>query len=95
MAPVDASRLGDAKSPPRESQMAKDELTKPIDGPDAEPPAGDAEDTEGHSLGLLIGLNAMGHATDASVRARSKRVPEEELAPRTKKAPSMRDGKKA
>ena len=75
--------------------MAKDELTTPIDGPDAEPPADDAEDTEGHSLGLLIGLNAMGHATEASARARSKKVPEEELALLTKKWPSMRDEKKA
>jgi len=74
--------------------MAKDELTTPIDGPEAEPPADDAEDTEGHSLGLLIGLNAMGHATEASARARSKKVPEEELAPLTKKWPSMRDEKK-
>ncbi len=73
--------------------MAKDELTKPIDGPDADPPVDADEDTEGHSIGLLLGMSAMGQASDATVRAR-KKVPETELPPRTKTWPNMRDEKK-
>jgi hypothetical protein len=55
----------------------------------------DADDTEGHSLGLLMGLNAMSQASDASSRARTRKVPEEELPPLTKKWPAMKNDKKA
>ena len=66
--------------------MAKDVPTEPIaptDAPDA-PAATDGDDTEGHSLGLLMGINALSQAHDADARSRTKRIPEEELAPLTK-----------
>ncbi|MEA2536896.1 MAG: hypothetical protein QOF11_1130 [Chloroflexota bacterium] len=77
--------------------------TKAVAGADAQdisdvPPA-DADDTEGHSLGLLMGLNALGEARNADARSRTRKVPEEELPPLSKKWPSMREdrreGKKA
>ena len=82
--------------------MAKDEVAKasaaagaaaagavPADAADT------ADDTEGHSLGLLMGLNAMSQANDATSRARARKVPEEELPPLTKKWPAMKSEKKA
>jgi hypothetical protein len=66
--------------------MTIDERTQPI--------AADATDTEGHSLGLLLGMNALSHARDAETRPRTKKIPEEELAPLSKKWPSMRDQNK-
>jgi hypothetical protein len=77
--------------------MTEDERTKPITGtdtPDA-PPAAEADDTEGNSLGLLLGMNALNQARDADTRSRSKKVPEEDLAPLSKKWPSLREHKKA
>ncbi|MDP9483209.1 MAG: hypothetical protein M3P84_08315 [Chloroflexota bacterium] len=77
--------------------MTKDKGKKPIAGgetPDV-PPAPEAEDTEGHSLGLLLGMNAMNRARSADAQSRSKKVPEEELPPLSKQWPSMRDHKKA
>jgi hypothetical protein len=79
------------------SPMAKDERTQPIAGTDAPdaPRADDAEDTEGHSMGLLLGMNAVSQARDSDARSRSRNVPEEELTPLSKKWPSMRAHKKA
>jgi hypothetical protein len=76
--------------------MAKDEQTKPITGTDAPdvPPTTEADDTEGHSLGWVIGINAVSQARDADARSRSKKVSEEELTPLSKKWPSMRHEKK-
>jgi hypothetical protein len=77
--------------------MAKDEVAKA--GAAAGAAAADAadagDDTEGHSLGLLMGLNAMSQASDATSRARSRKVPDEELPPLTKKWPAMKNEKKA
>ena len=77
--------------------MAKDEPTKPIDAPEADPPVDAvdaADDTEGHSIGLLLGMNAMSQANDSAARARARKIPEPELPQLTKKWPSMRDEKK-
>ena len=76
--------------------MAKDERTQPIAGTDAPdaPPADDAEDTEGHSMGILLGMNAMSQARDSDARSRTRKVPEGELTPLSKKWPSMRNQKK-
>lgn len=76
--------------------MAKDERTQPITGTDAPdaPPDTDADDTEGHSMGFLLGMNAMSQARDSDARSRSRKVPEEELTPLSKKWPSMRENKK-
>jgi hypothetical protein len=77
--------------------MTDDERTEPIartDIPDV-PPASEADDAEGHSLGLLLGMNALSQARDADARSRSKKVPEEDLAPLSKKWPSLREHKKA
>ena len=77
--------------------MAKDEVAKA--GAAAGAAAADAadagDDTEGHSLGLLMGLNAMSQASDATSRARSRKVPDEDLPPLTKKWPAMKNEKKA
>jgi hypothetical protein len=77
--------------------MAKDEVTKSgaAAGAAAADAADAADDTEGHSLGLLMGLNAMSQASDATSRARARKVPEEELPPLTKKWPAMKNEKKA
>lgn len=79
--------------------MAKDERTQPIAGTDAPaapdvPSATEDDDAEGHSLGLLMGINALSQAHDADARSRPKRMPEEELPPLSKKWPSMRNQKK-
>lgn len=76
--------------------MAKDERAKPIAETDAQdaPQATEADDTEGHSIGLLMGINALSQAHDADARSRAKRIPEPELAPLTKKWPSLRNEKK-
>jgi hypothetical protein len=88
----------DDRSARKGSQMAKDEVTKPIDGSDAPDAApSDEDDAEGHSLGLLIGINALGQANDADARTRSRtyKATDEELPPLSKKWPSMRDDKKS
>jgi hypothetical protein len=76
--------------------MAKDERAKPIAGTDEEdaPQATDGDDTEVRSIGLLMGINALSQAHDADARSRAKRIPEPELAPLTKKWPSLRNEKK-
>lgn len=77
--------------------MTKDERTEPIAGTDAPdvPPTTEADDTEGHSLGWVVGINAVSQARNSDARSRSRNVPEEELTPLSKKWPSMRDHKKA
>jgi hypothetical protein len=77
--------------------MAKDERTQPIAGSDAPEasPAGDTDDTEGNSMGLLLGMNAMSRTSKADERSRSKQPADQELPPLSKKWPSMRDEKKA
>jgi hypothetical protein len=77
--------------------MTKDERTEPIaetDAPDV-PPTTEADDTEGHSLSWVMGINAVSQARDADARSRSKKVPDEELPPLSKTWPSLRDHKKA
>ncbi len=77
--------------------MAKDERTEPIAGSDAPEtsPVGDADDTEGHSMGLLMGVNVLSNKPSAEPRSRSKQPTEDELPPLSKTWPSMRDEKKA
>jgi len=77
--------------------MAKDERTEPIAGSDAPDtsPTGDADDTEGNSMGLLLGMNALSRTASADERSRSKQPADQELPPLSKKWPSMRDEKKA
>lgn len=77
--------------------MAKDERTERIAGTDSAdiPPAAEADDTEGQSMGLLLGVNALSSAGQADQRARSKKPADETLTPLSKKWPSMRDEKKA
>ena len=74
--------------------MTKDKR-KPIAGTDnpESPPAPEAEDVEGHSFGLLMGMNALNQARDAEARSRVRK-PEEELPPLSKKWPSLREHKK-
>jgi hypothetical protein len=96
---VAIGQAGTTTSALKEISMSKAKRTKPIAGtgaPDAPdvPPAGEADDTEGHSLGLLIGFNALSQAREADSRERTKKVPEEELPPLSKKWPSMRQHKK-
>lgn len=77
--------------------MTEDERKKPIartDSPDV-PPAPEADDTEGHSLGLLLGMNALNQARDADARSRSKKMAQDDLAPLSKKWPSLREHKKS
>ena len=77
--------------------MADDERTQPIaasDAPEA-PSTGDADYTEGHSMGLLLGVNTLGRTPSADTRSRSKQPADEDLPPLSKKWPSMRDEKKA
>ncbi len=76
--------------------MAKDDRTEPVagsDAPDTSP--ADDTDTEGHSMGLLLGMNAMSRNPSADERSRSKQPADQELPPLSKKWPSMRDEKKA
>ncbi len=74
--------------------MAPDEVTKPVDGSDVPETAGDDADTEGHSFGLLLGMNALGQAREADSRARVRKVADEPLPPLVKQWPRMRDEKK-
>ncbi len=77
--------------------MAKDERTEPIAAsvaPDPSP-GDDADDTEGHSMGLLMGVNVLSNKPTTETRTRSKQPTEEELPPLSKTWPSMRDEKKA
>lgn len=78
--------------------MTKDERTEPTAAAaaaaaDASSPAD--PDTEGHSMGLLLGFNALSSAGHADQRARSKKPANEELPPLSKTWPSMKDDKKA
>jgi hypothetical protein len=76
--------------------MASDEITRPVDGSDVPETAGDDADTESHSFGLLMGMNALGQAreADARARARARKVAEEPLPPLTRQWPRMRDDRK-
>jgi hypothetical protein len=69
---------------------------KPIvgtDNPESQP-APEADDAEGHSFGLLMGMNALNQARDAEARSRARKLPEEDLPRLSKKWPSLREGKK-
>ncbi|MEO8229528.1 MAG: hypothetical protein ABI628_07175 [Chloroflexota bacterium] len=70
------------------------EPTAAADTPDV-PLTEEVDDAEGHSLGLILGMNALNHAREADARSSSKKVPEDELAPLSKKWPSLREHKKA
>lgn len=61
--------------------------------PEQEPPVPDveADDTEGHSLALVMGLSALDRSR---AQSRQKKAPEEALPPLTKPFPRMRDDKK-
>jgi hypothetical protein len=77
--------------------MARDELTKLIDG-GASPGTdrgGQTDDTEGHSLALLLGLNAINEARQSDSEARAHRAADEALPSLTKKWPMMRPAKPA
>ena len=76
--------------------MTKEELDQPIDGSDVPDAAttDDELDAEGHSIGLLMGVNALGGTRSADARPQSKKA-DEDLPPLSKKWPSMRDDKKA
>ncbi len=76
--------------------MTKDERSQPIAGEDTKDISSSAaaDDTEGQSMGLLMGVNVLGQAGGADTRSRTKKPTEEELPPLSKKWPSMRDDKK-
>jgi len=76
--------------------MAEDEPTTMSqgsgDGDDAIPT--DDVDTEGHSIGLLLGMNALGQAREAEARKRTRKAAEEPLPPLSRPWPNMREEKK-
>ena len=76
--------------------MAKDEPTKPsVDTGAPDTPTTDEADAEGHSMGLLLGVNAMSQSRDSDPRSRARKPAEEQLPPLSKPWPNMRDDKKA
>ncbi len=48
------------------------------------------DDTEGHSLSVVMGLDAIGRTRDRE-RARTRKAGDEELAPLTKTFPRLKD----
>jgi hypothetical protein len=79
----------------KETPVAKDELEttdQPLDkdAKIAEP----VEDTEGHSLGLLLGLGALDQARGADQRARDRKNADEDLR-LAREARTAREPKKA
>jgi len=55
-----------------------------------EPNEPQVEDTEGHSMGLLLAMTALGEADRSMARDRTQHAPVEELPPLTRTFPNMR-----
>jgi hypothetical protein len=71
-----------------ESTMGR--MPEPSEDPRDEP-AADEDETEGHSLSLVMGLDALGRSRD---RSRDAKPADEELTPITKTFPRLRDDRR-